>query len=41
MKDNFMTDMALLPINLSLFDGNTNVTTDSGMTDEMKTYFGT
>lgn len=39
MKDNFMTDMALLPINLSLFDGNTNVTTDSGMTDEMKTYY--
>jgi len=31
--------LMLLPINLSLFDGNTNVTTDSGLSDEMKTYY--
>ena len=29
----------LLKINLQLFAGNTNVTTDSGMSDEMKTYY--
>ena len=29
----------LLKINLQFFAGNTNVTTDSGMSDEMKTYY--
>lgn len=33
--DKFM----LLPVNLSLFDGNTNVTGDAGLSDEMKTYY--
>lgn len=28
-------------LNLHLFDGNTNVTTDVGLTDEMKTYYST
>lgn len=34
-------NMALLALNLKLFDGNgnTNVTTDSGLSDEMKTYY--
>jgi len=31
--------MILLKINLSMFSGNTNVTTDSGLTNEMKTYY--
>jgi len=30
---------ALLPIILNLFDGNTNTTGDTGMSDEMKTYY--
>lgn len=34
-----MDKLKLLNINLRLFDGNTNVTTDSGLTDEMKTYY--
>lgn len=29
----------LLPVMLNLFDGNTNVTTDSGLSDEMKTFY--
>lgn len=29
----------LSPLNLRLFDGNTNVTTDSGLSNEMKTYY--
>ena len=29
----------LLPVFLCLFDGNTNVTTDTGMSEEMKTYY--
>ena len=29
----------LMRINLALFDGNTNVTTDTGLSDEMKTYY--
>lgn len=32
-------DLILLPVILNLFDGNTNVTTDSGLSDEMKTYY--
>ena len=31
--------IVLLALNLKLFDGNTNVTTDSGLSDEMKTYY--
>lgn len=31
--------LELLNINLQLFAGNTNVTTDSGLSDEMKTYY--
>lgn len=34
-----MQDYILLAINLSLFAANTNVTTDGGLTDEMKTYY--
>lgn len=34
-----MDKLKLLNINLRLFDGNTNVTTDSGLSDEMKTYY--
>ena len=30
-----------LPMALNLFDGNTNVTTDAGLTDEMKVYYST
>ena len=29
----------LFPLVLNLFDGNTNVTTDTGLSDEMKTYY--
>jgi N4-gp56 family major capsid protein len=29
----------LLPVMLNLFDGNTNITGDSGLSDEMKTYY--
>lgn len=29
----------LFPLALNLFDGNTNVTTDTGLSDEMKTYY--
>lgn len=29
----------LLPVVLNLFDGNTNVTTDGGLSDEMKTFY--
>ena len=32
-------DYILMPFIANLFDGNTNVTTDSGMTAEMKTYY--
>ena len=32
-------DFALLPVVLSLFDGNTNVTSDTGLSDEMKTFY--
>ena len=35
----FTSDIYLLPVRLDLFDGNTNITTDSGLTDEMKTYY--
>lgn len=31
--------LMLLPVLLNLFDGNTNTTTDSGLSDEMKTYY--
>ena len=31
--------MIIEKINLQLFDGNTNVTTDSGLSDEMKTFY--
>lgn len=34
-----LAELMLLPITLRLFDGNTNVTTDSGLSDEMKTYY--
>ena len=34
-----LAELMLLPITLQLFDGNTNVTTDSGLSDEMKTYY--
>jgi N4-gp56 family major capsid protein len=34
-------DLFLLPVILNLFDGNTNVTTDAGLSDEMKTYYST
>lgn len=34
-------DLILLPVILNLFDGNTNVTTDTGLSDEMKTYYST
>ena len=34
-----MDKLKLLNIDLRLFDGNTNVTTDSGLSDEMKTYY--
>lgn len=33
------TAYMLLPVILSLFDGNTNVTSDSGLSGEMKTYY--
>ena len=33
------TSYMLLPVILSLFDGNTNVTTDAGLSDEMKTFY--
>nr|DAR43208.1 MAG TPA: major capsid protein [Caudoviricetes sp.] len=31
--------LILLPVILNLFDGNTNVTTDPGLSDEMKTFY--
>ena len=34
-------DLLVLPMALNLFDGNTNVTTDAGLTDEMKAYYST
>ena len=34
-------DLMILPVMLNLFDGNTNVTTDAGLSDEMKTYYST
>lgn len=34
-----ITYKRLLPVNLQLFAGNTNVTTDEGLSDEMKTYY--
>ena len=34
-------DLLVLPMALNLFDGNTNVTTDAGLTDEMKVYYST
>ena len=38
MKDNDKRNYTLLQIDLRMFD-NTNVTTDSGLSDEMKTYY--
>ena len=35
----FIKDYLLLPVILNLFDGNTNVTTDNGLSDEMKTFY--
>ena len=32
-------EIILFPLVLNLFDGNTNVTTDTGLSDEMKTYY--
>lgn len=32
-------DYKLLAVDLRLFDGNTNITTDTGLTNEMKTYY--
>ena len=32
-------DCILLNVKLDLFDGNTNITTDSGLTNEMKTFY--
>ena len=32
-------DCILLSVKLDLFDGNTNITTDSGLTNEMKTFY--
>ena len=32
-------DCILLSVKLNLFDGNTNITTDSGLTNEMKTFY--
>ncbi len=37
----FVKNLFLLPVILNLFDGNTNVTTDAGLSDEMKTYYST
>lgn len=34
-----MKDFELMSIKLNLFAGNTNVTTDAGLSDEMKTYY--
>lgn len=34
-----MMDYKILAVNLCLFAGNTNVTTDGGLSDEMKTYY--
>lgn len=34
-----MKYLYLYPANLNLFDANTNVTTDTGLTEEMKTYY--
>lgn len=34
-------DRILLDVKLNLFAGNTNITSDSGLTDEMKTYYST
>ena len=34
-------DLMIMPVMLNLFDGNTNVTTDAGLSDEMKTYYST
>lgn len=34
-----INDLYLLPVMLCLFDGNTNVTTDAGLSEEMKTYY--
>lgn len=36
---NALKKLILLPIYLQLFDGNTNVTTDNGLSGEMKTYY--
>ena len=36
---NIIEKLMLLPMSLRLFDGNTNVTTDTGLSDEMKTYY--
>ena len=32
-------DIFILPVILSLFEGQTNVTTDAGLSGEMKTYY--
>lgn len=34
-----INDLYLMPVMLCLFDGNTNVTTDAGLSEEMKTYY--
>lgn len=36
---NAVEKFLLLPVMLNLFDGNTNVTSDAGMSDEMKTFY--
>ena len=36
---NTIEKLMLLPMSLRLFDSNTNVTTDTGLSDEMKTYY--
>lgn len=38
-KTNTAAEKFLLPICLSLFDGNTNTTADSGLSDEMKVFY--
>ncbi|MEA4920634.1 MAG: N4-gp56 family major capsid protein [Clostridiaceae bacterium] len=34
-------NLLIMPLVLNMFDGNTNVTADTGLTDEMKTYYST
>ena len=35
----FTKEITLLPVSLTVFDGNTNVTTDTGLSQENKTYY--